>query len=147
MNKAELETKLKELWLKRFDSLCTLNYGLGKETLYFSGYLAKDETEFPNKIIQNSMLRFTVFLHDCLDNEGNLLENLQLDVSSNSLVIKPKDQYLYCSHEKIAIRSGKVKLSKLLDKFDSYFQKVYDTIIANKNNLLESDKYLLKNLK
>ena len=144
-----LET-IKESYKKEFPEsmiIAKVNKGLGN-SIYIKCYLAGNEKEFHNGISQNDMFSITFWMHK-LSNEINLEselpENLYLECSDKSYLIKPDTEYMCYSRKNLSYRKtlGSEKIIKSLDKFFKKLRSELEKDIKE-NNIHDSHIQLLK---
>lgn len=144
-----LET-IKESYVKEFPNskiIAKVNKGLGT-SIYIKCYLAGSKEELYNGIAQNDMFNITFWMHEQNENisiEGELPENLYLECTEKSYLIKPDTEYMCYGRRKLSYRkiAGAEKIINSLDKFFKKLRLELEKDIEN-NNIHDNHINLLK---
>lgn len=112
-------------------------YGCYGRYIYIKCMLAENLNEVANGIAENDMFRISFWID--LPNSFNfdtdeLPENLTMEAKSNSYVIKPENEYLYCNYKKIPYRKNKGTAEKLISVFGKFVDKLHAQLVEDLNN-------------
>ncbi len=137
----ELVKELKEIYVEKFgDCLFHNSYGcFGKDTIFIRLFLAKDESEVANRIMDNDMFSILLELRDF----GN---EYKLEKVLSGVREKPMDKYCYCSSKRIPYRVTLGDGEKIKKAFKKYVDNLHSILIEefNNGNIHENDIELLK---
>lgn len=136
--------EMENIYKKTFkNSKFNASYGcFGNDTLFIKLYLANDTTEVANGLFDNDM--FSIMLEvKFYDDE---LNNMVFSSVLNSYRVKAQNEYLYCSHKKVAFRQVKGNYDKVLNAFSKYVGRLYNSILDDikADNIHDTDIELLK---
>ena len=112
---------------------------LGTDTYFINCYLAKNESECANNIIDNDILN-VMFRIKILGDNDFILENV-----NNTYKTKPSNEYLYCDYKKVSFRKTNGDINKITKSFENFIKKLIDNLKEDYNNdmLLDTDKELV----
>lgn len=149
MKTIELLNSIKESYIKQFPNsiiIAQLHKGIGK-SLYVKCYMSGKKEEFHNGIEENDMLSVTFWCHNIprdteLDSE--LPENIEMECTEKSYLIKPENKYLCYGRRKLSYRKtqGTEKIIKSLDKFFVKLKESLENDLEN-GNITDDHKELL----
>ena len=113
---------------------------IGENTTFVNLYLAENEKECSNGIMQNDI--FSI-LFEITDFDKNIFE---IKSVQNYYKIKPKFDYLFCDYQKISFRKVQGNFDKIATTFENFVKKLDTQLKAdyNTNNLLDRDLQLAK---
>lgn len=138
--------EIKAIYAKYFpNSSCAVAFRkiLGEYSIGIRCYLAKDESEVANHIMDNDVFRvhFDIPLtHNEITKDSPMPETIELNSFSNTIRVKPENSYMFCSSIKVPFRKTKGTPEKILSTFDKFVQKLYNTLKEqyDNNNLLDT---------
>ena len=141
-----LQNELEKLYHKYFkDSqiIVTQRTILGRPFIDIRCYLAANKNEFPHGIYDNDMFR----IHISLEAVKDLPDKIKFEYLSRSYIIKPQQDYYYCSYRNLTKRTRTLKRDTkiILKEFDSLFKKLHNSLIEDikNDNIHENYKELL----
>ena len=142
-----LQNELEKLYHKYFkDSriIVTQRTILGRPFIDIRCYLAANKNELPHGISDNDMFR----IHISLEAVKDLPDKIKFEYLSKSYIIKPVQDYYYCSYRNLTKRTRTLKrdIKIVLKEFDSLFKKLHDSLIEDikNDNIHKNYKELLE---
>lgn len=141
-----LQNELEKLYHKYFkDSQIVVRQQsiLGKPYIDIRCYLVANKSELSHGIYDNDMLR----IHISLEAVKDLPDKIKFEYLSRSYIIKPQQDYYYCSYRNLTKRTRTLKrdTKTILKEFDSLFKKLHDSLMEDikNDNIHENYKELL----
>ena len=151
MKFSEFAKNINEVYREKFvKSACIVKpFKCCGNSIYIDCYLAGNLNEVAHGIAANDMFSISLLidLPDNFDfNSDELPENLIMKAQSNSYVIKPDNEYLYCNYKKVPYRKTKGTAEKLIDVFKKFVDKLHNQVIEDLNagNIHENFKVLVE---
>lgn len=139
MKFAEFTENINQVYSGKFaHSACIVRpYRCLGRYVYIDCMLAENLNEVSYGIAENDMFKIS-FCIDLPDNfnfeTDELPENLTMEAKSNSYVIKPENEYLYCNYKKIPYRKSKGTAEKLVSVFGKFVDKLHAQLVEDLNN-------------
>lgn len=128
---------------------CTVEKGaLGKDTFFVTFYLAKDNSEFPNKIAQNDLFNISFFITPDtrdINLDEQLPETFNLEVNGNTILTKPDNQYMAYGSVRVPLRKVSGSPDKIVQTITKYAQKTKEVLekLVNDDKIPEDRKELV----
>lgn len=128
---------------------CTVEKGaLGKDTFFVTFYLAKDNSEFPNKIAQNDLFNISFFITPDtrdINLDKQLPETFNLEVNGNTILTKPDNQYMAYGSVRVPLRKVSGSPDKIVQAITKYAQKTKEVLekLVNDDKIPEDRKELV----
>jgi hypothetical protein len=154
----EFTEQIKQNWRKQFpESKIFIDFlAEAYPNIYIRCYIAKDNAETFNKIMENDMLNIKFFVYK--DDDGNSAEltaktknneidkKIVLEVVGKSYSIKPKNKFFVYGHINLPFRKTRNTPEKIIAKLDKYFAMIKKDLEESLANDLihENHKELLK---
>lgn len=154
----EFMQQIEQNWRKHFpESKIFIDFlAEAYPNIYIRCYIAKDNTETFNKIMENDILNIKFFVYK--DNNGDSTEltakkknneidkKIVLEVVGKSYPIKPKNKFFAYEHINLPFRKTRNTPEKIIAKLDKYFAMIKKDLEESLANDLihEKHKELLK---
>lgn len=142
-----LQNELEKLYHKYFRNsqiVVAQRTILGKPFIDIRCYLVANREELPHNLYDNDMFR----IHISLEAVKDLPDKIKFEYLSKSYIIKPEQDYYYCSYRNLTKRTRTLKrdTKTVLKEFDSLFKKLHDSLIEDikNDNIHKNYKELLE---
>lgn len=138
----ELETELQSIFP---DSLVHMGYSTlgGGLSVNYELLMGKDKSEWANGISHNDPVQYVLWLHDLGDNDGKLVNNIEVTANQNSVLAKPTDKYSAYSRIKLPFRKKSGSPEQIKKYIIDLYKKVKDTLKQNIDNFTDEHKELI----
>lgn len=143
MKFVDFKNNLKKDFLKVFpnSTIKVVAHNNLYKSIYIDLYFANKTEELSNGYLANDMFKISFRIdtkngefENTINDDTILPDNMVLKNLSNSVVISPSNDFLYCDYKKVTFRKTEGDYTKILNSLSKYFNRLHDTLIEIEND-------------